>query len=57
MKKRNKRRKRCDYCGQLKDDVFKSQDPYAYEMGVESLEDNPETNWCDDCYSDAVMDI
>ena len=53
MKK--KRRKRCDHCEELKDDVFKSDDPYIADVynGV----DNYEYLWCPDCHQESCNDI
>jgi hypothetical protein len=57
MRKKQKRKK-CDQCGKLKYNVFKSQDPYQEEINnLTSLEDNPETWWCEECYQEAILGI
>ena len=50
---KRKRRKRCEYCGKLRNDVSKTVDPCDYDV-------NDETNIvviCDECYDERAADI
>ena len=51
MKK--KRRRRCESCGKLKDDVVESTDPYQADINNIKVK----VRWCGNCYQIACEDI
>ena len=40
-------KKRCDHCGELKEDVVEARSPYIAEVDFDR--ENPKTLWCEDC--------
>jgi hypothetical protein len=51
--KRKKRRRRCEYCGELKHDVVTSIDPYQHDVNNITVK----VAWCGDCHQVACDDI
>jgi len=45
----------CDQCGDKLVPVKFCSNPFVKEVCSE--EDNPQENWCEDCYNNAFMDI
>ena len=51
--KKKKKRRRCQVCGLLKDDVVTDIDPYIQDVHGKEVK----VAMCSDCYSESVADI